>query len=75
MRRANLKVDAIEQTTLAPSAAVARRIYAAALSKGIEAGFLTAADVEAWWREQAAMEQDETFYHAHPGYIVAATKR
>jgi ubiquinone/menaquinone biosynthesis C-methylase UbiE len=74
MRRAKLKVDAIEQTTLAPNVAVARRIYAAALSKGIEAGLFTAADVEAWWREQEAMEREGTFYHAHPGYIVAATK-
>jgi SAM-dependent methyltransferase len=46
MRRAHLKVDAVEQTTLAPNVAVARRIYAAALSKGIEAGLFTAADVE-----------------------------
>jgi ubiquinone/menaquinone biosynthesis C-methylase UbiE len=75
MRRANLKVDAIEQTTLSPNVAVARRLYAAALSKGIEASLFTAVDVEAWWREQEAMERDGTFYHAHPGYIVAATKR
>jgi ubiquinone/menaquinone biosynthesis C-methylase UbiE len=75
MRKANLKVDAIEQTTLAPNLAVARRIYAAALSKGIEAGLFTAVDVEEWWREQEAMERDRTLYHAHPGYIVAATKR
>ena len=75
MRRANLKVDAIEQTTLAPNVAVARRIYAAALSKGTEAGLFSAVDVEAWWREQEEMERDGTFYHAHPGYIVAATKR
>ena len=74
MRRAKLKIDAIEQTTLAPNIAVARRIYAAAHSKGIEAGLFTAADVEAWWREQEEMERDGTFYHAHLGYIVAATK-
>jgi hypothetical protein len=47
MRRAKLKIDAIEQTTLAPNVAVASRIYAAALSKGTEAGLFSAADVEA----------------------------
>ena len=74
MRRAKLKIDAIEQTTLAPNVAIARRIYAAALSNGTEAGLFSAVDVEAWWREQEEMERDGTVYHAHPGYIVAATK-
>ena len=74
MRRAKLKIDAIEPTTLAPNVAVARRIYAAAFSKGTEAGLFSAVDVEAWWREQEEMERNGTFYHAHPGYIVAATK-
>jgi len=74
MRKANLKVEAIEPTTLVPTVAIVRRIYAAALSRGVEAGLFTAADVEAWWREQDAMDRDGTFYHAHHGYIVAASK-
>jgi ubiquinone/menaquinone biosynthesis C-methylase UbiE len=74
MRKANLKVKAVEPTTLVPTIAIARRIYAAALSKGVKTGVFTAIDVEAWWREQEAMEQDGRFYHAHHGYIVAASK-
>jgi ubiquinone/menaquinone biosynthesis C-methylase UbiE len=75
MRRAKLKIDAIEAMTLASNVAVSKRIYAAALSKGIEASLFTSADVESWWREQEAMEREGDLYHAHPGYIVAATKR
>jgi ubiquinone/menaquinone biosynthesis C-methylase UbiE len=74
LRRAGLKVNLIEQTILAPTIPMAQRIYAAALSKGITAGLFTSADVDAWWQEQATMDRDESFYHAHPGYIVAATK-
>lgn len=74
MRKANLKIEAVEPTTLVPTIAIARRLYAAALSKGVEGGLFTAADVEAWWREQNAMVRDGTFYHAHHGYIVAASK-
>ena len=37
MRGAKLQIEAIEQMTLAPTLAIARRIYAASLSKGIEA--------------------------------------
>jgi hypothetical protein len=74
MRRAKLKVYTIEQTTLVPTLAIARRIYAATLSKGIKAKLFTASDVEAWWQEQEAMEGDGTLYHAHPGYLVVATK-
>lgn len=74
MRRAKLKVDAVEPSTLVPTVAVARRLYAAALSKGVTTGAFTAVDVEAWWREQEAMERGGRFYHAHHGYIVAASK-
>jgi hypothetical protein len=74
MRRVNLKIDTIEQATVAPTIAVARPIYAATLSKGTKAKLFTASDVEAWWHEQEAREREGTFYHAHPGYIVAASK-
>jgi len=74
MRKARLKVDAIEPVTFLTTVAIARRVYAAALSKGVATGVFTAADVEAWWREQEAMEQDGRFYHAQHGYIVAASK-
>jgi ubiquinone/menaquinone biosynthesis C-methylase UbiE len=74
MRKAKLKVDAVEPMTLMPTIAIARRIYAGALSKGIETGVFTAVDVEAWWREQEAMEQDGRFCHVQHGYIVAASK-
>jgi ubiquinone/menaquinone biosynthesis C-methylase UbiE len=74
MRRAKLKTDAVEPMTLTSTVAIARQIYAAALSKGIKTGVFTAIDVEAWWREQEAMQRDGRFYHAHHGYIVAASK-
>jgi ubiquinone/menaquinone biosynthesis C-methylase UbiE len=74
MRKAKLKVEAVEAMTLMTTVAIARRIYAAALSKGIKTGVFTAVDIEAWWREQEAMEQDGRFYHAQLGYIVAASK-
>jgi hypothetical protein len=59
---------------LLPTIAIARRLYAAALSKGVKTGEFTAADVEEWWREKEAMEQDGRLYHAQHGYIVAASK-
>ena len=65
MRKAELKVVAIEPMTLLPTLAIARRLYAAALAKGVKTGVFTAVDVEAWWREQETMEQDGRFYHAH----------
>jgi ubiquinone/menaquinone biosynthesis C-methylase UbiE len=74
LRTAGLKVNLIEQTTLFPTVAMARRIYAGALSKGVTAGLFTSADIDAWWQEQAAMDSDGNLYHAHPGYIVATTK-
>jgi len=74
MRKSKLKVEAIEAVTLTTTLAIARRVYARALSNGIKAGAFTAADVEAWWREQEAMEQDGRFFHAQHGYIVAASK-
>jgi ubiquinone/menaquinone biosynthesis C-methylase UbiE len=74
MRKAKLKVEAIEPMSLLPTVAVVRRIYAAALAKGVKIGVFTALDVEGWWREQEAMEQDGRFYHAHHGYIVVASK-
>jgi ubiquinone/menaquinone biosynthesis C-methylase UbiE len=74
MRKAKLKIDAVEPVTLMTTITIARWIYAAALSKGIMTGVFTAIDVEAWWREQEAMEQNGRFYHAQPGYIVAASK-
>jgi ubiquinone/menaquinone biosynthesis C-methylase UbiE len=74
MRKAKLKVDAIEPMTLMTTVGIARRVYAAALSRGIRTGVFTADDVETWWREQEAMEQDGSFYHAQHGYIVAASK-
>jgi ubiquinone/menaquinone biosynthesis C-methylase UbiE len=74
MRKARLKVDTIEQTTLEPTVAIARRIYAATLAKGVKAELFTASDVEAWWQEQEAREREGTFYHAHPGYIALAAK-
>jgi ubiquinone/menaquinone biosynthesis C-methylase UbiE len=74
MRKAKLKVDAVEPVTLMTTVAIARRVYAAALSKGTKTGVFTAVNVEAWWREQEAMEQDGRFYHAQHGYIVAASK-
>jgi len=74
MRKAKLKIDAVEPMTLLTTVAIARQIYAAALSKGIKTGVFTAIDVEAWWREQEAMEQDGRFLHAQHGYIVAASK-
>jgi ubiquinone/menaquinone biosynthesis C-methylase UbiE len=74
MRKAKLKVDAIEPMTLTTTVAIARRVYPAALSKGMKTGVFTGADVETWWREQEVMEQDGRFYHAQHGYIVAASK-
>jgi ubiquinone/menaquinone biosynthesis C-methylase UbiE len=74
MRKAKLKVDAIEPMTVMPTVAIARRIYAAPLSKGVKTGAFTAADVEAWWREQVAMERDGRLCHAQHGYVVAASK-
>jgi ubiquinone/menaquinone biosynthesis C-methylase UbiE len=74
MRKAKLKVDTIEPVTLLSTVAIARRVYAAALARGVKTGVFTAVDVEAWWREQEAMEQDGRFYHAQHGYIVAASK-
>ncbi len=74
MRKAKLKVGAIEPVTLLTSVAIARRVYASALSKGVTTGVFTAADVESWWQEQEAMEHDGRFYHAQHGYIVAASK-
>ena len=74
MRKAKLKVVTIEPMTLLPTLVIARRVYAAALAKGVKTGVFTQVDVEAWWREQEAMEQDGRFYHAHHGYIVAASK-
>ena len=74
MRKPKLKVVAIEPMTLLPTLVIVRRLYAAALAKGVKTGVFTAVDVEAWWREQEAMEQDGRFYHAHNGYIVAASK-
>jgi ubiquinone/menaquinone biosynthesis C-methylase UbiE len=74
MRRVKLKIDTIEQATVAPTVAMARQIYAAAFSKGTEAELFTASDVEAWWQEQEAREREGTCYHAHLGYIVAASK-
>jgi SAM-dependent methyltransferase len=74
MRKAKLKVDAIEPMTLMTTVGIARRVYAAVLSRGIRTGVFTADDVETWWREQEAMEQDGSFYHAQHGYIVAASK-
>lgn len=74
LRGVELKIDTVEQTILVPTVAIARRIYAATLSKGIKAGLFSASDVEAWWREQEAREREGTLYHAHPGYIVMASK-
>jgi hypothetical protein len=74
MRRVKLKIDAIEQATAASTVAMARRIYAGTLSKGAKAKLFTALDVEAWWQEQEAREREGTLYHAHLGYIVAASK-
>ena len=74
MRRCNLRIDTIEQTTLIPTLAIARRIYGATISKGIRAELFRASDVEAWWQEQEAKEREGTFYHSHPGYIVVASK-
>jgi ubiquinone/menaquinone biosynthesis C-methylase UbiE len=74
MRKTKLKVVAIEPMTLLPTLVIVRRLYAAALAKGVKSGVFTAVDVEAWWREQEAMEQDGRSYHAHHGYIVAASK-
>jgi hypothetical protein len=59
---------------LAPTLAIARRIYAAPISKGVNANLFTASDVAAWWQEQEARERDGSIYHLHPGYIVAASK-
>lgn len=74
MREAKLRVDALEPMTVMTTVAIARRVYDAPLSKGVTTGVFTAGDVEAWWREQEAMEQDGRLYHAQHGYIVAASK-
>jgi ubiquinone/menaquinone biosynthesis C-methylase UbiE len=74
MRKAKLKVHAVEPITQLPTLAIVRRLYAAALSKGVKTGVFTAVDVEAWWREQEAMERDGRFCHVEHGYIVAASK-
>jgi ubiquinone/menaquinone biosynthesis C-methylase UbiE len=75
MRKARLNVDAIEPMTVMTTVAIARRVYSAALSKGVATGVFMAGDIEAWWREQEAMEQGGRFYHVLHGYIVAASKR
>ncbi len=74
MRKANLKIEAVEPTIVVQTVAIARRIYATALSKGFEAGLFTAADIGTWWQEQDAREQAGTRYHFDHGYIVAASK-
>ena len=74
MRKAKLKVNAVEPMILMTTIAIARRIYRSALSKGIRTGVFTTVDVEAWWREQETMEQDGRCCHAQHGYIVAASK-
>lgn len=74
MRQAGLRVDAIEPVTLTTTLAIARRVYANAIAKGISQGSFTASDVEAWWQEQDARQQAGTFYQAQQSYIVAASK-
>jgi hypothetical protein len=43
---ARLKIDSIEQMTLFPTIEIARGVYAAGLSRGMDAGSLSAADVD-----------------------------
>jgi ubiquinone/menaquinone biosynthesis C-methylase UbiE len=74
MRRANLRIETIEPITLTTTVAIARRVYAKAVAKGVTAGLFAASDADAWWREQEAMDQEGRLYHAHHGYIVAASK-
>jgi len=74
MRQAKLRIETIEPTTLTPTVAIAQRVYAEAVAKGISIGLFTAPDAEAWWEEQDAMERDGRHYHAQHGYIVAASK-
>lgn len=74
MRRAGLKIKTIEPVILTPTLAIARRVYTDAVGKGISQGLFTASAAVAWWREQDAMEQAGTLYHAHHGYIVVASK-
>lgn len=74
MRKAGLEVETIEKATVMPTIKMARKIYSGALSKGKETGLFTAAEVDAWWDEQEAMEKAGTLYHAHPGYIIVSVK-
>ena len=74
MRQAGLNVEVIEPMTVAASLPLVRRIYASLLTRAIDEGVLSAEEVEVWWREQETMDQEGTFYHAAPGYIVAANK-
>jgi hypothetical protein len=74
LRKAELMVEAIEPMTVIPTTEIARRLCASALSKGIDEGAFTAAEVEAWWQEQDTMEQEGRRYHAFHGYIVVASK-
>ncbi len=74
MRKAKLKVEAIEPMTLMATTDITQRLCANALSKGIEEGAFTKEEVAAWWQEQAAMEQVGSLYHGSHGYIVAASK-
>jgi len=69
MRQAKLRIEAVEPTTLTPTVAIARRVYAEAVAKGISTGLFTATDAEAWWQEQNAMERDERLYHAQHGAV------
>jgi len=73
-RKAGLAIEAIVPSTVLPNTAIARRLSGSALSRGIDEGLFTAAQVESWWQEQDRMEQDKSLYHAYHGYVVAGLK-
>jgi len=73
-RKAGLAIEAIVPSTVIPNTTIARRLSGGALSRGIDEGLFTAAQVESWWQEQDRMEQDKSFYHAYNGYVVAGLK-
>jgi ubiquinone/menaquinone biosynthesis C-methylase UbiE len=74
LRKAKFRVEAIEPMTVIPTTEIARRLCASALSKGIDKGAFTAAEVEVWSQEQETMGQEGRRHHAFHGYIVAASK-
>ncbi len=73
-RQVGLNVERIAPYTINPSYETVRRIYSGALENARKKGRIAEDELEMWWHGLAQMEQDGSFYHAHPGYIVVGKK-